>query len=122
MLDRENFVKIGGVESYHRQHRHENLAACNREGFNFAKSGSLEVSWNAEKDKKHVTLAISSSKSDCWLASRGKARNWNPSNCENYSITSGSDSHNDGCNDDRHAMSYERFRSNSEARAVKDGD
>nr|PNR51561.1 hypothetical protein PHYPA_010748 [Physcomitrium patens] len=67
---RENFVKIGGVESYHRQHRHENLAACNREGFNFAKSGSLEVSWNAEKDKKHVTLAISSSKSDCWLASR----------------------------------------------------
>ena len=119
-LDREQFARLRDNESFQRQQpRHENLVAFYRASPNLAKSGSLE---ERGKGKKHVTLAIPNSKSESPLAPRGRIHNWSAPTFENRSTASESNSHSDDSNDDTRAKSYERFRSDSEARSEEGGD
>ena len=123
-LDREHFARLRDNEPFQRQQqqqqpRHESLGAYNRVNPNLAKCGSPE---DRGKAKKHVTLAVPSSKGDSPLAPRGRSHNWSVPTFENRSTASESNSHSDDSNDDMRAKSYERFRSDSEARSEEGGD
>ncbi|KAG0562323.1 hypothetical protein KC19_9G137000 [Ceratodon purpureus] len=119
-INREHFARLRDNEPFQRQQpRHENLAAYNRVSSNLAKSGSPE---DRGKAKKHVTLATPNSKSDSPLAPRGRSHSWSVPSFESRSTASESNSHSDDSNDDIRAKSYERFRSDSEARSEEGGD